>query len=178
MAITVGTTFKILVRDGLLKPGRVLDLGCGTGVDAEYLAKQGYTVDAVDSDSENILKIPANPNLSPILSKIEDYIIKENYYNLVSAQYVLHFLPKETAHNILQRMVAGTISGGVISFNVLGGKDDWKTLWTTWDKEEIEKYISQLPVTIYKRVEEEGHGMTKAGSLKLWHVMNYVLIKK
>ena len=38
-----------LVREaGGLKPGRALDLGCGEGADAIWLAQQGWTVTAVD----------------------------------------------------------------------------------------------------------------------------------
>lgn len=33
---------------GLLRPGRALDLGCGPGRNARYLAANGFTVDAVD----------------------------------------------------------------------------------------------------------------------------------
>lgn len=33
---------------GLIKPGRVLELGCGPGRNAVYMAKQGCEVDAVD----------------------------------------------------------------------------------------------------------------------------------
>jgi SAM-dependent methyltransferase len=36
------------VRDGLLAPGRVLELGCGNGRNAVYLAGLGCRVDAVD----------------------------------------------------------------------------------------------------------------------------------
>jgi SAM-dependent methyltransferase len=33
---------------GLIRPGRVLDLGCGPGRNARFLAARGFTVDAVD----------------------------------------------------------------------------------------------------------------------------------
>ncbi|MER7170182.1 class I SAM-dependent methyltransferase [Streptomyces mesophilus] len=36
------------VENGLLKPGRVLELGCGPGRNALYLASQGFEVDGVD----------------------------------------------------------------------------------------------------------------------------------
>jgi SAM-dependent methyltransferase len=39
---------------GLLKPGRALDLGCGPGRNALYLAGKGFTVDAVDLSSTAI----------------------------------------------------------------------------------------------------------------------------
>ncbi|MER7502159.1 class I SAM-dependent methyltransferase [Nonomuraea pusilla] len=36
------------VERGLIRPGRVLDLGCGPGRNAVYLASRGFEVDAVD----------------------------------------------------------------------------------------------------------------------------------
>lgn len=37
-----------LVESGQIKPGRVIDLGCGTGREAIYLATQGFDVIGVD----------------------------------------------------------------------------------------------------------------------------------
>jgi SAM-dependent methyltransferase len=39
---------------GLIAPGRALDLGCGPGRNARYLAARGFTVDAVDLSPEAI----------------------------------------------------------------------------------------------------------------------------
>ena len=36
------------VEDGVLEPGRAIDLGCGVGDNAIYLAEQGFEVTAVD----------------------------------------------------------------------------------------------------------------------------------
>jgi len=178
MAITTGTLFKKLTHDGVLTPGRALDLGCNTGVDALFIAKNGFTVDAVDADPEALKSIPTSQGVTPILSKIEDFKIIEEHYNLVSCQYVLHFLKKEAAHQVITNMIAGAIPNGVISFNVLGEKDVWKDKWTTWTREEMDRFLADFPVKVHKIITEEGMGMTKAGSLKYWHVLNYVLIKK
>jgi len=37
-----------LVESGRLKPGRAIDLGCGTGANAIYLAQKGFEVTGVD----------------------------------------------------------------------------------------------------------------------------------
>jgi methyl halide transferase len=39
---------KSMVEQGLLRPCRVLELGCGTGVNSVYLASQGFDVTAID----------------------------------------------------------------------------------------------------------------------------------
>ena len=39
---------KRWVEDKTLQPGRVVELGCGTGVNAVYLAEQGFQVTAID----------------------------------------------------------------------------------------------------------------------------------
>jgi cyclopropane fatty-acyl-phospholipid synthase-like methyltransferase len=36
------------VNDGLIRPGRALDLGCGSGRNAIFLARHGFSVEAVD----------------------------------------------------------------------------------------------------------------------------------
>ena len=39
---------KIVEEEKLLKPGRAVELGCGTGTNAIYLAQQGFDVTAID----------------------------------------------------------------------------------------------------------------------------------
>jgi methyl halide transferase len=42
------TELQRMVEQGILQPGRVVELGCGTGVNAVYLASQGFDVTAID----------------------------------------------------------------------------------------------------------------------------------
>lgn len=47
-----------------IKPnGRVLDLACGAGRNAIWLANQGFQVLAVDRDAEALANIPSHPNI-------------------------------------------------------------------------------------------------------------------
>jgi SAM-dependent methyltransferase len=39
---------KRLIEKGVLRPGRAVELGCGTGTNAVYLAKHGFDVTAID----------------------------------------------------------------------------------------------------------------------------------
>ncbi|NDE68087.1 methyltransferase domain-containing protein [bacterium] len=181
MAFTSRTIFDVLKRDGVIKTGRALDLGCGIGIDAEKLSLDGFIVDAVDNDKKSLEKIKTSSSIIPIFSKIEDFKIQKDSYTLISAQYSLQFLPKNQMEEVIKNMTKGVISGGIITFNVIGEKDEWKDTvgktWTTWTREEADKFISNLPVKVHKIITEEGMGMTLAGKLKYWHVINYVLIK-
>lgn len=42
------------IERGWIKPGRVLELGCGPGRNAIFLAQQGFEVDAVDLSNEGL----------------------------------------------------------------------------------------------------------------------------
>jgi len=44
----VSSELSKIVEDGTLRPGRALELGCGTGTNAVYLASKGFTVTAVE----------------------------------------------------------------------------------------------------------------------------------
>ena len=46
--IASGELVRVL-DEGLIRPGPVLEFGCGTGADAVYLAERGFEVTAVDS---------------------------------------------------------------------------------------------------------------------------------
>ena len=45
-----------LVRDGVLSPGRALDLGCGTGANSVFLARHGFEVTGVDFSAVALAK--------------------------------------------------------------------------------------------------------------------------
>ncbi len=178
MSFTTKTIFNSLIKDNVLKVGKSLDIGCRDGRDAINLAKEGFVVEALDSDEECVKNILVNTNITPIVSRIEDFKIQEKNYDLISCQYVLHFLSKEVTKDVIYRMVEGAKVGGIIVFTLLGNKDDWKNVWSVWQKEEFTQYLSTLPVDIFKVITEEGMGKTRKGPLKYWHVFNIVLIRK
>jgi len=80
-----------------LKPGRVLDLACGAGRHALYLARRDWQVEAVDSSRvaiEMLVSKIAAEKL-PIQARVDDlesglYTIEEQSYDLICDFYYLH----------------------------------------------------------------------------------------
>ena len=56
-----------LVETGDLQPGRAIDLGCGEGDNAIFLAQHGFQVTAVDFSAAAIDKAKARP-VAPVLT--------------------------------------------------------------------------------------------------------------
>jgi SAM-dependent methyltransferase len=54
-----GELIELVEGDGALPPGRALDLGCGTGTQAVYLAGQGWDVTGIDAISKPLRRARA-----------------------------------------------------------------------------------------------------------------------
>jgi 2-polyprenyl-3-methyl-5-hydroxy-6-metoxy-1,4-benzoquinol methylase len=84
--------------EGLLAPGRVLELGCGHGRNATYLASLGCSVDAVDFSARAIewARERAKQAGTPVdfqCCSIFDAIFTEGSYDLVYDSGCFHHLP-------------------------------------------------------------------------------------
>jgi SAM-dependent methyltransferase len=96
--------------------GRVLCLAEGEGRNAVYLAKQGYTVTAVDfaaAGLDKIKKLAAanNVQVKTILSDLKDFHIRKNYWQGIISIFC-HLAP-ELRKSVHQDCAAGLKSGGI-----------------------------------------------------------------
>lgn len=66
-----------VIRSGLVKPGRTLEVGCGTGTNALWLAEQGFDVLAVDISPLAIEKARAKPNPGKCRFEVLDFMKAE-----------------------------------------------------------------------------------------------------
>jgi SAM-dependent methyltransferase len=77
-----------------LRPGTALDLGCGEGADALWLAEQGWTVTAVDVSAVALERAGLHAASSPAGNRITwlqrdlDAWAPEEQFDLVSAQFL------------------------------------------------------------------------------------------
>jgi SAM-dependent methyltransferase len=115
--------------DGVLTPGRVLELGCGHGRNATYLASLGCSVDAVDFSAQAIewarerakqAGVPVNFRCCPIF----DATFAEGSCDLVYDSGCFHHLPPHRRKDYAELVHAALKPGGsygLVCFRPEGG---------------------------------------------------------
>jgi SAM-dependent methyltransferase len=114
-----------------LVPGRVLDLGCGEGADAVWLAGRGWKVTAVDVSDVALGRAAehaAQAGLAEVIDfrhhdLVEDFPPGE--FDLVSAQFLY---PHDIAarEGLLRRAAGAVASGGVLLIEGHSGLPAWE----------------------------------------------------
>jgi SAM-dependent methyltransferase len=116
-----GSLVRMLPQILDLKGAWTLDLGCGEGKNAAFLAGNGATVDAVDVSSIGLEHARATwPPFVALRWELADATVRPippERYDVIIAYGLLHCLPSEEAvAGTIGRMQAGTRPGG---FNVV-----------------------------------------------------------
>ncbi|MFJ7935331.1 class I SAM-dependent methyltransferase [Sporosarcina sp. NPDC096371] len=122
----------------LLHPGSALELGCGPGRNAIYLAEQGCTVDAVDLSEPSLqwaTERAQERNLSVnfIHKNIFDITIKDETYDIVYDSGCFHHIAPHRRMDYIHLVQKALKPGGYFSITCfvqggeLGGADisDW-----------------------------------------------------
>ena len=105
-----------------VKPYRVLDIGCGEGKDAVFLAKCGYAVTAFDISEQGIEKAKrlAKHNeveVSFFKADILDYRL-DTEYDIIFSSGVLHFIPGTKRKEFCDSLKLHTTDSGINVLNV------------------------------------------------------------
>lgn len=126
-----GEPNAILVEEATdLTPGTALDLGCGEGADAVWLARRGWQVTAVDVSRTALDRAARNAALAGVAGRIDwqrhdlDLSFPTGAFDLVSAQF-LHS-PVELAREAILRSAAAAVApGGVLLVADHAGLPPW-----------------------------------------------------
>jgi len=102
-----------------LVPGRALDLGCGEGGDALWLAQQGWQVTAVDVSTIALERAAAHAEAAGVGDAIgwECHDLADSFpdgtFDLISAQY-LHSTVELPRERVLKRAATAVAPGGAV----------------------------------------------------------------
>lgn len=104
-----------------LAPGKALDVGCGEGADAIWLAERGWRVTAVDLSTVALKRGAAHANeVGPDFAKritwlhadLTDWVPVAASYDLVSAQFM--HLPRDEREPLHRRLAEAVAPGGTL----------------------------------------------------------------
>jgi SAM-dependent methyltransferase len=100
-----------------LAPGRALDLGCGEGADAVWLAMQGWQVTAVDISGVALERAAGHAAEAGVTIDFQHRDLSvsfpEGSFDLISAQF-LHFWGEFDREKILRRAADSVAPGGIL----------------------------------------------------------------
>jgi SAM-dependent methyltransferase len=116
-------------RDGLLAPGRVLELGCGNGRNAVYLAGRGCRVDAVDFSARALEWARERAEAASVAvgfqsGSIFEVAVPAESYDLVYDSGCFHHLPPHRRADYLRLVHRALTPGGhfgLVCFRPEGG---------------------------------------------------------
>jgi chemotaxis protein methyltransferase CheR len=113
-----------------LKPGRVLDLGCGEGGDAVWLARQGWLVTGVDISTTALERAAAHAAVAGLADRVTferhdlAHTFPEGEFDLVSAQFLQS--PIDFPHDQVLRQAASAVApGGLLLIVEHGAAPPW-----------------------------------------------------
>lgn len=108
-----------------LQPGRVLELGCGAGRNAIYMAMQGCSVDAIDISPVSIewakeRAAEAGVDVNFICSSIFDFPIEAGCYDLVYDCGCFHHIPPHRRMSFTSLITTALKPGGAFGLTCMG----------------------------------------------------------
>ena len=111
---------------GATLTGRVLDLGAGDGAVSLWLGKQGYLVDAVESDLDKAQQLEqARQGLPVVVHPLDlrDFPLSPGTYSVIVAAAVLHFLRPSELWPLADRLIESLVPGGLVVAEALTTDD-------------------------------------------------------
>jgi len=101
---------KVVEKFSSLATGdRALDIASGTGRNAKFLAKNGFMVDALDISPVGLSKLDGIDNITTYEVDLDNYKLKENFYDLIVCTYYLN-------RNLFPQIENALRDGGIFIF--------------------------------------------------------------
>lgn len=109
-----------------IKPYTVLDIGCGEGKDAVFLARNGYSVSAFDASEQGLSKARKLADIHGVTvdffkADVRDFRL-ETDFDIIFSSGVFHYIPLELRGSVSDNLKTHTAPSGINVINVFVGK--------------------------------------------------------
>lgn len=162
----------------------VLDIGCGEGKDAVYLAGKGCKVTAFDITSSGIRKTRMlsdrfGVDVDAFEADINDFEIS-NQFDIIYSTGTIQYLFDENIGPFFEKINHLTKEGGVVYFNVFVEKPflelppDWDHEEKMWKTGDLFRYFGDWKILNIKEVIFEDN----SGGVKHYHCMDTIMAEK
>lgn len=163
---------------------KVLDIGCGEGKDAVYLAKQGYSVTAFDITDNGIRKTKAlaekeGVEINAYVDDINTFELKEKF-DIIYSTGTIQYLNDDEKDHFFEKIKEMTNLNGIHWFNVFVDKPflplppDWDNNEKMWKTAELFGYY---PEWYFERIDEKVFTCTSGGTPHE-HCMDTIVARK
>ncbi len=114
------------VRSGAFAPGRLFEIGCGTGTNALWLAEHGFDVTAVDLSPLAIERARAKKSARPVRFEVLDFLAAEPAgapFDAVFDRGVFHVFDGAEQRAEFARRVAALLRPGGVWLSLIGSTE-------------------------------------------------------
>lgn len=149
--------------DTLSKNARVLDLGCGPGIDSQKLVKYGLSVDGLDlSDELLAIAKKINPSLTFTQGDMRKLPYRDNKFEGVFAKASLLHIPKKDMPKVINEIKRVLKPSGIVHIAIKGGEGEgeltendygymYSRFFSYWKMEDILKILKDSGFTVLKQ---------------------------
>lgn len=166
------------------KEKKVLDIGCGEGKDAVYMAQQGYDVSAFDLTENGIRKTLAladrrNVHIHAYVDDINTFS-SEDQFDIIYSTGTVQYLFEENKKAFFEKIEKITKPNGIVYINVFVEKSflelppDWDIEEKMWKSGELFTYFADWKIERIDEIIFEDN----SGGIPHYHCMDTIICRK
>lgn len=156
---------------GAARGRHAVELGCGIGREAMFLAHLGWSVHTFDADPSVAARVGAARGIEHTTARLQD-LRELPPCELLLSCVALPYVPRDDFPVVWNAILRSLRPGGVLAVDLFGERDEWVGSDGTFlTRDEVDAMIAGLDVV--SLVEEERDGRAFSGP-KHWHTFELV----